>query len=109
MRNVLSLNYLVHTSQVIAFLPICLRGEKGRNPKRSTWVMIEDGDDDDDDEVCWIYPPPRMPVANEGLGWDSRIPDPKNVTIPVLTGILGWGGRSPNSSILGGSNFIHMY
>ena len=22
--------------------------------------------------ICWIYPPPRMPVANEGLGWDSR-------------------------------------
>ena len=21
----------------------------------------------------WIYPPPRMPVANEGLGWDSLL------------------------------------
>ena len=22
--------------------------------------------------ICWVYPPPRIPVANEGLGWDSR-------------------------------------
>ena len=22
--------------------------------------------------ILWIYPPPRIPVANEGLGWDSR-------------------------------------
>ena len=23
--------------------------------------------------IYWIYPPPRMPVANEGLGWDSLL------------------------------------
>ncbi len=23
--------------------------------------------------IDWIYPPPRMPVANEGLGWDSLL------------------------------------
>ena len=23
--------------------------------------------------IIWIYPPPRIPVANEGLGWDSLI------------------------------------
>ena len=23
--------------------------------------------------IFWIYPPPRMPVANEGLGWDSLL------------------------------------
>ena len=22
--------------------------------------------------VTWVLPPPRMPVANEGLGWDPR-------------------------------------
>ncbi len=22
--------------------------------------------------IPWIYPQPRMPVANKGLGWDSR-------------------------------------
>ena len=22
--------------------------------------------------VTWVVPPPRMPVANEGLGWDPR-------------------------------------
>ena len=21
---------------------------------------------------CWVVPPPRIPVANEGLGWDPR-------------------------------------
>ena len=23
--------------------------------------------------IAWIYPPPRIPVANEGLGWDSLL------------------------------------
>ena len=22
--------------------------------------------------IHWVVPPPRMPVANEGLGWDPR-------------------------------------
>ena len=23
--------------------------------------------------ILWIYPPPRIPVANEGLGWNSLL------------------------------------
>ena len=23
--------------------------------------------------IYWVYPPPRMPVTNEGLGWDSLL------------------------------------
>ena len=23
--------------------------------------------------IPWIYPPPRLPVANEGLGWASLL------------------------------------
>ena len=22
--------------------------------------------------ISWVWPPPRMPVVNEDLGWDSR-------------------------------------
>ena len=29
-----------------------------------------------DSTISWIYPPPRIPVANEG--WSVGIPDPKN-------------------------------
>ena len=56
--------------------------------------------------ISWVVPPPRMPVANEGLGWD---PDPKNITILVLTltgkrdnprniGIFSTQRMSPNIS-----------
>ena len=37
---------------------------------------------------CSVWPRPRMPVANKGLGWDSPT---KNVRILVVTGILGGG------------------
>ncbi len=40
--------------------------------------------------ICWIYPPPRMPVANEGLGWDTGYPT-KNVTNPPGGWHPGWG------------------
>ena len=30
---------------------------------KSLWIWEMD--------ISWIYPPPRIPVANEGLGWDS--------------------------------------
>ena len=23
--------------------------------------------------IIWVVPPPRIPVANEGLGWDSLL------------------------------------
>ena len=23
--------------------------------------------------ISWVVPPPRMPVANEGLGWDPLV------------------------------------
>ena len=23
--------------------------------------------------ILWVVPPPRMPVANEGLGWDPLL------------------------------------
>ena len=42
-----------------------------------------------------VVPPPRMPVANEGLiglGW---VPLLKNIMILVVTGILDRGGQ-PN-------------
>ena len=37
------------------------------------------------DVIPWVYPPPRIPVANEGLG------PIKNVIFLVVTGILGGG------------------
>ena len=37
--------------------------------------------------IGWVVPPPRMPVANEGLGWDPLLY--KTTTILVVTGILG--------------------
>ena len=36
----------------------------------------------------WIYPPPRMPVTNEGLGWDSLL---KMVHNPGADWNPGWG------------------
>ena len=38
--------------------------------------------------IPWVVPLPRMPVANEGLGWDSLR---KWFIILVVTGILGRG------------------
>ena len=38
--------------------------------------------------ISWVWPLPRMPVANKGLGRDSLL---KNVIILVVTGILGRG------------------
>ena len=36
---------------------------------------------------CWIYPTPRMQVANRGLGWDSLL---KNIII-LMGPVAGWG------------------
>ena len=36
---------------------------------------------------CWIYPAPRMQVANRGLGWDSLL---KNIII-LMGPVAGWG------------------
>ncbi len=47
-------------------------------------------------------PPPRTPVANEHVQF-TRIPDPKNEIILVVTGILG-GHIDPNHT---GSSFGH--
>ncbi len=41
----LNVGYLDFCTNLLPFLP-------------SSWIF-------------WVYPPPRMPVANEGLGWDS--------------------------------------
>ena len=41
--------------------------------------------------IYWIYPPPRMPVANGGLGWDSLL---KMVHNPG--GDCYWVGGRPN-------------
>ena len=38
--------------------------------------------------IRWIYPPPRIPVANEGLGWDSLL---KMVHNPGGDWHPGWG------------------
>ena len=41
--------------------------------------------------ISWVVPPPRMPVANEGLGWDPLL---KMVHNPG--GDSYWEGGQPN-------------
>ncbi len=41
-------------------------------------------------KICSVYPPPRIPVTNEGLGWDSLLKNTKNGIILVVT-VTGWG------------------
>ena len=39
-----------------------------------------------------VYPPPRMPVTNEGLGWDSRAKNSNVILVVVVfDSILGVG------------------
>ena len=49
----------------------------------------------------WVVPPPRMPVANEGLGWDP-------VIFLVVTGILG-GGTTQLMDVYGEGNFDEVW
>ena len=44
--------------------------------------------------ISWIYPPPRIPVANEGLGWDSLLKMVHNAG-----GDCYWVGGRPKASV----------
>ena len=72
----LKMDWVLSASQVFFFTVGNREGEKKRLPF-------------DGFTRVWVYPPPRMPVANEGLGRDSRTE--KCFIILVVTGILGGG------------------
>ena len=54
--------------------------------------------------ICWVWPPPRMPVVNEGLGWDPLL---KMVHNPG--GHCYWEGATCNVYVRSGLNCHYFH
>ena len=68
-----------------------------KNTDTPKWMLMD---------ISWVYPPPRIPVANEGLGWDSLL---KMVHNPGGDWNPGWGVDLRYTMHFVGNKWVETY